>query len=230
MNIAISFDYTTETVLSKLKMERSPFCLYSEKIRLLYLDVFTKVLRKLFLQEMKKQNINDFVEFLNNHREDLFHLTGKHCCCGNNKQRNSILSNSLWNNLFTIHACTTSAQCPNKSHKSDCFHKYKANKWLTVENDVDFSLVCILLRNTCDTKFKNTIEIVQSNRNEVIHTGKARITGEEFELLWGKAKKFLSEVALFVSKELKEQASKEASDIYNYNEKLARYIGEFILV
>ena len=203
-------------------MEKSPFCLFVDKLRLLYLDLFPNVLRKLIQQEMKSPIVNDFVEFLNNHREVLFHLKGRHCCCGNNKQRNSILTKDQWNNLFMI--STTPVHCQYRTNKINCFHAYEAYHWLTVENEVvDFSLLCILLRNVCDSKYQKTIETVQSNRNEVIHNGKSRLFKGDFEILWSKAMVSLSEVALYVSKALEEQTTQEAREIYNYKEKQARY-------
>ena len=209
-------------------MEASPFCPFAEKLRHLYLIIFSNVLRKLILQEMERQNENGFVEFLNKHREVLFHLKGRYCCCGDNKQRNSILTKDQWNNLFMV--STTHAHCQYRTHNIDCFHTYEAHPWLTVENEVvDFSLLCVLLRNICDSKYKKTIETVQLNRNEVIHNGKSRLSEGDFEILWSKAMISLSEVALYVSKESEEQAIKEAGDIYNYKEKLARYIGKFLL-
>jgi hypothetical protein len=200
-------------------MEESPICPHLSKLTHLYRGVFPKALRNLLQLEAVKQSTKEFPEFLNSRKEGLFHLRGKQCCCG--VREKCILKDTEWNILFT----TISAPCPNKHDKrKDCYHVFKAKEWLTVDK-VDFSLVCILLRNMCYGQYTSIIKTAQTHRNEVIHTEKSSIDEEEFALLWRKAQTSISDITDCVSQELKEQILTEVDEIYNYKPTLTRYLG-----
>lgn len=196
--------------------EESPFCVYSTKLLHFYMVVCPRALHKLLQQEIDKQNVGNFVNFLNNNTEALFHLRGKICCC-NKWQRYEVLNKDQWNSLFT--PSTSSIQCPR--NQQNCFHTYKA-RYLTVEK-VDFSLACVLLRNICESINKDSIKTLQSHRNQFVHNP-SPLDQDEFELLWRKGKTSLCNVTNDLPVEMKQQISKEADIIYNYTEKLARYI------
>lgn len=198
-------------------MEDSPICPYLSKLTHLYRGVFPKALRSLLQLETVKQGAKSFLEFLNIQKESLFHLRGKPCCC-NFRQKRSLLKDTEWNILFT----TIRSQCPNEGN--GCFHVFKAREWLTVEA-LDFSLVCVLHRNICHSRYESIIKTAQAHRNEVIHTDKSSIKEEEFELLWRKAQTSVSDIAACVSQELKEQILAEVDKIYKYKPSLTRYLG-----
>lgn len=198
--------------------EESPFCVYSTKLLHFYMVVCSRALHKLLQQEIDKQNVGNFVNFLNNNAETLFHLRGIKCCC--NEKEYGVLNKDQWNYLFT--PSTSSIQCP--QNQQNCFHTYKARQCLTVDK-VDFSLACVLLRNICDSINKESIKALQSHRNQFVHNP-SPLDQDEFELLWSKAKTSLCNVVNDLPVEMKQQISKDSEIIYNYTEKLARYIGK----
>lgn len=146
----------------------------------------SRALHKLLQQEIDKQNVGNFVDFLNNNAETLFHLRGIRCCC--NKKEYGVLYKDQWNYLFTT--CTSSIQCPR--NQQNCYHTYKAWPCLTVDR-VDFSLACVLLRNICDSINKESIKALQLHRNEFVHNP-SPLDQDEFELLWRKGKTSLFDV------------------------------------
>lgn len=194
-----------------------PFCIYSTKLLHLYI-LCSRALRKLLQQEIDKQNVGNFANFLNNNAETLFHLRGIKCCC--NKREYVVLNKEQWNSLFT--RSTSSIQCPR--NQQNCFHTYKAWQYLTVDK-VDFSLACVLLRNICDSTNKESIMALQLHRNQFVHNP-SPLDQDEFELQWNKTKTSLSNV--INDKELKEQICKKADVIYNFmfRDMLTRYIGK----
>lgn len=192
-----------------------PFCIYSTKLLHFYM-LCSRALHKLLKQEIDKQNVVNFVNFLNNNAETLFHLRGIQCCC--NKKEYGVLNKDQWNYLFT----TSSTQCPR--NQQNCFHTYKARQNLTVYK-VDFSLACVLLRNICDSTNKESIKALQLHRNQFVHNP-SPLDQHEFELLWRKSKTSLFDVANDLPTEIKQQISNDFDMIYNYKEKLARYLGK----
>lgn len=202
--------------MMEVRREESPFCIYSTKLLHFYMVVCSRALHNLLQQEIDKQNVGNFVNFLNNNAETLLHLRGIRCCC--NKNEYGVLNKDQWNYLFT----TSSIQCPR--NQQDCFHTYKARQCLTVDR-VDFSLACVLLRNICDSINKDSIKALQSHRNQFVHNP-SPLDQDEFELLWRKGKTSLCDVANDLPLEIKQKISKDSEMIYNYTEKLARYIGK----
>lgn len=197
--------------------EEFPFCIYSTKLLHFYMIVCSKALHKLLQQEIDKQNVRNFVSFLNKKSETLFHLRGIRCCC--RKEEREVLSKTQWNKLFTRH----SIQCPR--NQQNCYHTYKARPCLTVDK-LDFSLTCVLLRSICDPKYTYRIMTLQSDRNEFIHNSPPPLDPKEFELLWKKGIRALCNLANDLPGEINQQIRKEADMIYNYNEILTRYLGK----
>lgn len=201
--------------------KESPFCIYSTKLLHFYTVVCLRALHRLLQQEIVKQDNGKFVIFLSKNAETLFHLRGKKCCC-DKWLRSEILNTDQWNYLFT--PCTSSIQCPR--NQQNCFHTYKARPCLTVDK-VDFSLACVLLRNICDSINKESIKALQLHRNEFVHNP-SPLDQDEFELLWRKGKTSLCDVANDLPVEMKEQISKDSEMIYNYTDKVTRYIGKTV--
>lgn len=195
------------------------FCIYSTKLFTFYRDVCLNALRKLLQHEIDKQNVGNFVNFLNKNAETLFHLRGNKCCC-DKWQRNKVLNKDQWDSLFI--PSTSAIQCPR--NQQNCFHTYKAWPCLTLDR-VDFSLACVLLRNICHSINKDSIKALQLHRNEFVHNP-SPLDQDEFELLWRKGKTSLCDV--INDEELRQQICKEADDIYSYmfRDLLTRYIGK----
>lgn len=196
--------------------EESPFCIYSTKLLHFYTIVCSRALHKLLQQEIDKQNVSDFVSFLNMKSETLFHLRGITCCCGI-KEEYGVLGKAQWNNLFT----RSSIQCPR--NQRNCFHTYKARQFLTVDK-LDFSLACVLLRSLCNPIYEYRITTLQLNRNKFIHDSPPPLDPNQFELLWRKGKTALCNVTNDLHEEIKQDLCKEADMIYNYREMLTRYL------
>lgn len=207
------------SVYDKMGTKESPFCIYFTKLHHFYMGVCSRALHKLLQQEIAKQNVGNFVNFLNKHTETLFHLRGIRCCC--NRKEYVVLSKDQWNDLFT--KPMSPIHCPR--NQQDCYHTYEAQRYLTVDK-VDFSLACVLLRNICDPKYKNKIKIFQECRNEFIHKFPPPLDPNDFELLWRKAETSLCDVTNDLPVGIKQQISKDADTIYNYREMLTSYLGK----
>lgn len=215
--IVFGLSFTCLCIMETGKKE-SPFCIYSTKLLHFYTVVCLRALHRLLQQEIVKQNNGKFFMFLSKNAETLFHLRGKKCCC-DKWLRSEILNTDQWNYLFVPFA--KSIRCPR--NQQNCFHTYIARYSLTVDR-VDFSLACVLLRNTCDSINKESIKALQSHRNEFVHNP-SPLDQDEFELLWSKGKTSLCDVMKDLPVEIKQQISKEADMIYNYRELLTRYLG-----
>lgn len=207
------------SVYDKMGTKESPFCIYFTKLHHFYMGVCSRALHKLLQQEIAKQNVGNFVNFLNKHTETLFHLRGIRCCC--NRKEYVVLSKDQWNDLFT--KPMSPIHCPR--NQQDCYHTYEAQRYLTVDK-VDFSLACVLLRNICDPKYKNKIKIFQECRNEFIHKFPPPLDPNDFELLWRKAETSLCDVTNDLPEGKKQQISEDADTIYNYREMLTSYLGK----